>query len=441
MPNAPRHDHRTAAVLSIGDELTLGQTLDTNTKWLAARLLDLGVRTVEHRTVADDLDQQRDAITDLAARVDLLISTGGLGPTEDDITREALAAALGERLVEDADALEEIRAWFSRTDREMPERNSVQALRPESARRLTNERGTAPGLAITLRSGGRSCDVYCLPGPPHAMHAMFERVIAPAIRRPPGRVVLTRVLHTFGLGESAIAGVLGDLMRRDSAPLLGTTASDGVVSCRIRFEGDAEEADAQRAVDDLAARVRTMLGDVVFGEGDDSLAGVALDLLRERGETLTTAESCTGGMIGERLTAIPGSSDAYLGGWITYANEMKRREVGVDPSLIARDGAVSEPVVRAMATGALERAGADHAISVSGVAGPGASESKPAGTVWIALASRDGGVEARLFRFPGDRRTVRLRTTQVALAMLWRRLAGASRRPLLWEETRPRPVE
>jgi len=433
MPDAPPHAHRTAALLSIGDELVLGQTLDTNTKWLAARLLDLGVRVIEHRTIADDLEQQRDAIAEFAQGVDLLITTGGLGPTEDDITRDALAHACGEPLVEDTGALTEVRAWFTRADRQMPERNRVQALRPESGRCLTNERGTAPGLAITLRTGGRTCDVYCLPGPPHEMRAMFERAVAPAIRRPEGRVIITQALHTFGVGESAIAGMLGDLMRRDGNPLVGTTASDGVVSCRIRFEGDADEAEARRAVDDLAARVRAMLGDVVFGEDDDTLASVVLDLLRSRGETLVTAESCTGGMIGEALTAIPGSSDAYAGGWITYCNEMKTKEVGVDPALIELDGAVSESVVRAMAAGALEQSGADHAISVSGVAGPGASEAKPAGTVWIGVAARDGDAEARLFRFPGDRRTVRVRTTQVALALLRRRILNLADRDWLWQ--------
>jgi nicotinamide-nucleotide amidase len=434
----PTHAHRTCALLSIGDELVLGQTLDTNSKWLSARLLDLGVRVVEHRTVADDLALQREAIVTLASRVDLVISTGGLGPTADDIMREALAHAAGDELVEDAAALAEVEAWFARSGRTMPAGNRVQALRPAGGRCLTNERGTAPGLALTITAGPNPCDVYCLPGPPHEMQGMFEAFIAPAIRRAPGRTVIARALHTFGMGESAIAGVLGDLMRRDRNPLVGTTASDGVVSCRIRFEGEADEATAQREVDAMAERVRGLLGDVVFGEGDDTLASVVLDALRARRQTLATAESCTGGMIGQALTAIPGSSDVYAGGWITYANEMKSREVGVDPALIERDGAVSRSVVLAMASGALAALGptgapVDHAVAVSGVAGPGASESKPAGTVWIGLASRDGAPEARLFRFPGGRHTVRVRSTQVALALLRRRLLGLADRDWLWE--------
>lgn len=433
--------HRSAAILSIGDELILGQALDTNAQWLSARLLDLGVRTVEHRTVADDLPALRAALEELAGRVDLLLTTGGLGPTSDDQTREALAQAAGEQLVEDAPSLEQIARWFRHTGRPMPERNRVQALRPASARCLMNHHGTAPGLAMRLARGGRACDVFCLPGPPHEMRAMFERDAAPRVHAPPGRVVVTRVLHTFGMGESDAAQALGELMARDRNPLVGTTASDGVVSCRIRYEGDAPREEAQRLVDADAERVRTLLGDVVFGEGDDTLASVALDLLRKRGESLATAESCTGGMLGAALTAVPGASDVYAGGWITYANEMKSREVGVDPALIERRGAVSEPVARAMALGALEAPlgprPVDHAVSITGVAGPGGRRDKPAGMVWIALAARREreapGVEARLFRFPGDRRTVRVRTTQTALALLTRRLRDLPLRRVLWE--------
>ncbi|MFG0276006.1 MAG: CinA family nicotinamide mononucleotide deamidase-related protein [Phycisphaerales bacterium] len=431
--------HRTCAVLSVGDELVLGQTLDTNSKWLSARLLELGVRVVEHRTVADDLGVQREAIATLASRMDLLIITGGLGPTEDDITRHALAAAAGDELIEDAAALEEIRNWFERAGRVMPDGNRAQALRPARGKCLSNDRGTAPGLALTITAGQNACDVYCLPGPPHEMQGMFESFIAPSIRPQAGRVVAARALHTFGMGESAIAGLLGDLMRRDRNPLVGTTASDGVVSCRIRFEGDADDATAQREVDSMATRLRDLLGDVVFGEGVDTLASVVLDALRKRGQSLATAESCTGGMIGQTLTAISGSSDVYAGGWITYANQMKSQEIGVDPALIEREGAVSRSVVLAMAEGALDAVGpsgsrVDHTIAVSGVAGPGASEAKPAGTVWIGLASRSAAPAARLFRFPGGRHTVRMRTTQVALALLRRRILGLADRDWLWED-------
>jgi len=433
--------HRSAAILSIGDEIILGQALDTNAQWLSARLLDLGVRTVEHRTVADDLPALRAALEELAGRVDLLLTTGGLGPTSDDLTREALAQAAGEELVEDAPSLEQIARWFRGAERPMPERNRVQALRPVSARCLKNHHGTAPGLAVRLALGEGACDVFCLPGPPHEMRAMFERDAAPRVHAPTGRVVLTRVLHTFGMGESDAAQALGELMNRGRNPLVGTTASDGVVSCRIRYEGDTPREQAQRLVDAAAAQAHAALGDVIFGEGDDTLASVALEALRARGASLATVESCTGGMLGAALTAVPGASDVYTGGWITYADEMKSGEVGVDPALIERHGAVSEAVARAMAIGALEAPlgprPVEHAVSITGVAGPGGTRDKPPGMVWIALAARRDGeaprVEARLFRFPGDRLAVRVRTTQTALALLGRRLRDLPRRRVLWE--------
>ncbi len=420
--------HRTAGILAIGDELVLGQKLDSNSQWLSDRLVGLGIRVLEHATVDDDDGAIAGAIGRLASACDLVVCTGGLGPTEDDRTRAGLARAMGEQLIEDAALMRGLLAWYASRGREMASANRVQALRPVSAEALDNERGTAPGLWGRLEIG---VEVACLPGPPGEMRPMFEGEVVRRLRVASGRVIRTRLIHTVGLGESNIAERLGELMDRSRMPLVGTTASGGVVTCRIRFEGDAGDADG--AVAQTARAVRERLGAVVFGEGDQTPAGACVDLLRERGETVCTVESCTGGMLGELLTERAGSSDGYIGGWVTYTNEMKHREVGVAMDVFERDGAVSSACASAMALGGLERSGATHALAITGIAGPGGgSEDKPVGTVWIGRASADGSVETRRFLFRGDRAGVRRLSALSALAMLRLKLVGEEME-LLWE--------
>lgn len=411
--------HECAAVVSIGDELTLGQKLDTNSQWISRRLVDRGVVVREHVTLDDDAGAIACALERLSHEADLIVVTGGLGPTADDLTRDALARVLGEDLIEDASALAALGAWYASRGREMPPTNRVQALRPASGRCLPNDRGTAPGLWARTSLG---VDVFCLPGPPAEMRPMFEREVLPALRLRGDRVVRTAILHTVGMGESTIAEILGELMDRSRCPLVGTTASRGVVSCRVRYEGSPAHAES------LMARtldaIRSRLGSIVFGEGDQTLEGACLDLLRARSRTLCTIESCTGGMLGEVVTAMAGASDAYVGGWVTYANGLKRSLVGVPESVLARSGAVSAACARAMALGGLDRAGATHALSITGIAGPGGgSEDKPVGTVWIAHAQAGGpgrgpSVDARRFLFRGDRDSIRAWTVVSALAML-----------------------
>ncbi len=409
--------HRTAAILSIGDELALGQKLDTNSKWIAERLTDAGISVSVKMTLPDDLGVIASRLQELTSLHDLVISTGGLGPTADDLTRHALAQAMGEPVIEDESALAEIAAWYEGTGRVMPEANRVQALRPASSMCLPNEKGTAPGLQACV--GG--VDVFCMPGPPREMQPMFERFVAPALRT--DRVVLTRVLQTVGMGESAIADVLGPLMDRGRNPLVGTTASSSIVTCRIRYEG-SDRAEGERRLDETVGLVREKLSDIVFADRDVSLAEVVLEQLRNQGRTLATVESCTGGLIGELLTEIPGSSEAYLGGWVTYTNEMKASEVGVHPDILKQHGAVSRECCQAMATGGRARSGSDYAISVTGIAGPGGgSPEKPVGTVWIGL-STPGGTTTKRFLFKGDRAIVRQRSATAALAMLWHSLCN-----------------
>lgn len=426
--------HRTAAILSIGDELTLGQTLDTNSRWLSDQLLSRGIVTIEHATVPDDREATARAITRLAAAADIVIVTGGLGPTADDLTRQALADAMSDQLIEDARALQQVTAWFASRSATMREINKVQALRPSRGEALPNPNGTAPGLFGSVDYH----DVYCLPGPPREMKPMFEAQVVPRLR--PARSVATKALHTFGLGESEIASRLGTLMDRGRNPVVGTTASQGIVSCRIRYESEASDSTAAAAIADTESQIHTHLGAHIFGTDSETLPSVILSLLKSRREQLATVESCTGGLLGQLITDIPGSSAAYLGGWVTYTNEFKSDFVGVPESHFAPDGpgAVSRETAIAMAVGGLERSGADHCLAITGIAGPdGGTPDKPVGTVWIArasiglLASTTGSpvpprTEARRLQVNADRATIRDYSAKAALAMLRFYLIGKS---------------
>ncbi len=421
--------HDRAAIVSVGDELVLGQTLDTNSKWISEILSERNVRVVEHVTVADDLGEQTDVLRRLAARVPLVIVTGGLGPTADDLTRQALAAASGDTLVVDEVSLRAIEALFTSRGRAVTDLQRTQALRPSRGASIVNPHGTAPG--VSAKVGG--CDVFCLPGPPNEMRPMLLERVVPLLRVPAGAAVRTKVLHTLGMGEGDLAQRLGTLMDRSRNPLVGTTASGGVVSIRIRYEGDGAAAHAK--VEETERACRVAAGAFVFGEGDETIMSSVLSELRARDGRLVVVESCTGGMIGSLLTSVAGSSDVFVGGWVTYANGMKRREVGVAEETLVNFGAVSAETAGAMALGGLSACPeASHAVSVTGIAGPeGGSDAKPVGTVFIAVATRAKGVVSRRFRFSGDRATVRDRAAKMALAVLRFEVRGERVGRLLWE--------
>jgi len=422
-----------AILLSIGDELTLGQTVDTNAAWLSGRLSSLGIACREHRTVPDDLDQIAQTIAECAQQSDLMIITGGLGPTDDDLTRAALAKAMGVELIEDPASVEHIEGYFKGRGRTMPARNRVQATHPMTSTMIDNTCGTAPGIHASL---GR-CEIFVTPGVPRELFAMYERDIEPKIKAHVSsvRTILTAKLNSFGSGESDIAERLGTLMARDRNPVVGTTVSQGLVSVRIRSEHN-DAAQAKAMLDDTLALVQDKLGPLGFGQDEDTLQQAVIALLIEQGKTVATAESCTGGLIAGMLTDVPGSSAAVLGGWVTYANAMKTQELGVPTELLDQHGAVSQPVIEAMALGALNRSGADYALSTSGIAGPGGgTEDKPVGTVWIGLAYRDGDtarVVSRLASLPGDRQTTRDRSAKCALQLLRLHLIGQDLDLLKW---------
>ena len=416
-----------AAIISIGDELMLGQTIDTNTAWLSAELAARGIVTIEHRTIGDDRAALGETVCRLASTVDLLILTGGLGPTADDLTREALADALtpGQALVRDAAAVTRLERWFSTHGSPMPKSNLKQADRPAGTQLLANPHGTALGISGRLGA----CRVFALPGPPAEMMPMLLEQVLPTLERPAsGDVVLTDAVHAYGLGESAGAERLGSLMDRSREPLVGTTVSESILTARIVARGP--QASAHRALDQTMAVVKEKWRPFVFGCAHESLASAVGELLRAGHGTLTTAESCTGGLLGKMIVDVAGASDYYLGGWVTYTNELKQTCLAVPADVLTEHGAVSEPTARAMAEGALKASGADYSLAITGIAGPdGETPDKPHGTVFIGLGQVVEGerrVRVRRFAFPGDRWAVRDRSAKSALQMLRFTLLGVS---------------
>ncbi|MBY0311610.1 MAG: CinA family nicotinamide mononucleotide deamidase-related protein [Phycisphaerales bacterium] len=440
--------HHRAAIVSSGDEIMLGQLQDTNARWIAEQLVSMGIKPVEFASVGDDATHIASTLERLSSSVPLIIMTGGLGPTEGDLTRAGLAQALGDAIVRDDRAYAELDAKLRARGRSMTDAQARQATRPAGATCLSNAVGTAPGLHAVLPVTARRstpCDVVCLPGPPNELKPMWTSVAAGLLRPPPGQVIVTRLLTVVGIAESDLVKRLGPLMLRDRSPLVGVTASDGVLTIRIRCEKERDAARSRALVEADAAEIARQLATHVVSDRGVPVPAAVIDMLRQQTRTLTTVESCTGGMLGQMLTDVPGSSAAYVGGWVTYSNEMKTKLIGVDPDLIAEHGAVSEPVARAMAIGGLERSGVHAALAITGVAGPdGGTPTKPVGTVWVALANRwsiDGPitVDARKLSIPGSRADVRRRAAGAALAMLWFRSASGSQPMdqsmprLLWE--------
>jgi nicotinamide-nucleotide amidase len=415
-----------AIILSVGDELALGQTVDTNSAWISQRLAAVGCDVAAHLTVPDDQHAIEQAMLESVGRSDFLIVSGGIGPTEDDLTRQALAAVMGEPLELNEEWLKELEAFFRRVKRPMSPLNRIQAMVPRGARMLVNTCGTAAGLDATYQSGDlkTTCRAFVMPGVPKEMKAMFDRDVLPHVRAAGGgAAIVSRTLHTFGLGESAVAEKPGDLMRRDRNPSVGTTVSGGVVSVRInsRF---GSETEARERLEEAAALCGKALGDLIYGRDEQTLPGVVGALLTSTGRSVATAESCTGGLLAKYLTDAPGSSQYFHSGWVTYANEAKQSQLGVNLDSLERYGAVSEEVVKEMVAAARSRSGSDYALAISGIAGPaGGTLSKPVGTVCIGITD-EADARARTFHFPGDREMVRDRAAKMALTMLRYRLVG-----------------
>jgi len=399
-----------AIILAIGDELVSGKTVDTNSAYLAGELGLLGIETVAHVTVSDDESAVRAALTRAAGQAPLVLVTGGLGPTEDDLTRHALAGAMGSELALDDACLADMEAFFALRGRTMVDANRIQAMIPVGASAIRNSCGTAAGIAATLGEAA----IYIMPGVPMEMREMFRDEIAPLLPR--GDVAIVQhLLHAYGTGESNIGTTIADLMTDRKGPVtVGTTVAAGLITVRITARA-ATVDDAHACAEAVADDVRKRLGELVVGQGEVTMAPAIGRLLSRTGQTLATAESCTGGMIGRMITDAPGASAYYVGGIIAYANEVKIAHLGVPAETLTAHGAVSEEVADAMARGCRSRFTTDWAVSVTGIAGPGGgTEDKPVGLVYIALAGPDGCTTHRHV-FPGPRDQVRHRTAMAAL--------------------------
>lgn len=389
-----------AAILSIGTELTRGELVNTNAPWIAARLTELGAAVTAIDTVADDPEAIREALRRLGAGCDLLVCTGGLGPTTDDLTTRCVADVLGVPLERDPASLAAIRRRMERFGRVMAESNAKQADFPRGARILPNAEGTAPGFAVSL---GRA-EAFFLPGVPREMKALFEAFIAPGVR-PLGEHRSQIRIHTFGLPESTVNDRLAGV-EAEHRVTLGYRAHFPEIEVKALAVDPTPEGAAARARR-AADAIRRRLGDPAYGEGDVTLAETVGRLLVERRLTLAAAESCTGGLLSELLTDRPGSSAYFLGAVVSYANSAKVSLLGVDPQLLEAHGAVSAEVARAMARGARRALGADVAASITGVAGPGGgTEEKPVGLVHLAVATPGGVTDERLL-YPASRAGIR----------------------------------
>jgi nicotinamide-nucleotide amidase len=403
----------TCAVVSIGTELTRGELVNTNAAWLASELTALGFEVTEHVAVDDDRGRIIETLLRLRDRARILVCTGGLGPTTDDLTTEAVAQALGVSLVRDASSLEQIRRRFEKLGRTMSASNEKQADFPAGAEVLPNPIGTAPGFAVHL--GGALA--FFMPGVPREMTRMFEEQVAPRIRPLASNTSYQIRLRTFGWPESVVGEKLAGVEEAFSGVTIGYRAHfpeiEVKVLARAVSAGQARDL-AERAADE----VRSRLADVLYGESGDTFAGVVGRTLRQKGYTLAIAESCTGGLVGTMLTSEPGASEFLLMDAVTYANSAKTRVLGVDEDVIRGHGAVSAEVAAAMAEGAKRVSGADVALALTGIAGPaGGSDEKPVGLVFIAVASPSGTV-VKERKFGGDRRQIQTLAAYAGLAMV-----------------------
>jgi len=410
----------TAALLSIGTELTRGELVNTNAAWLGEELTKLGFDVVEHATVDDDLDRIATLIHRFAAVHRVVVATGGLGPTSDDLTTVAAAHAARVELRRDESVVEGIRQKFKAFGRVMPESNAKQGDFPEGAEILPNPAGTAPGFAMTLGKAR----LFFVPGVPREMKHIFHESIVPAVAALAEPRTHQVHVRTFGMTESGVAQALRGLEKEHEGLTLGYRAHFPEIEVKVHVRADSA-AEAERLSQTIADQVQAILGDAVFGGRADSFPEVVGRALRDKGKTLAVAESCTGGRVGEMLTRVPGASDYLLLDAVVYANSAKEAVLGVSPEVLRAHGAVSSETAAAMAEGALRVAGADIAVSTTGVAGPGGgTEDKPVGTVWFGLARKGEPTVTKHRKLPWGRDRVQILSAYVALELVRRAALG-----------------
>lgn len=403
-----------ASIISIGNELLSGRTVDSNAAYLSRKLASIGITVISRYTAGDNTKAIVRFLQLAAGRAELVLVTGGLGATADDLTRYGLAEFLKADLKLQPDLLEQIRHFFVSRNQSMPENNKAQACLPAGTTAITNPTGTAPGI-IAEKDG--KLFVF-LPGVPSEARKMFEEsVIEDLNSRVTGPVTATKKIKCFGASESAIAGQLGDMCRRDRNPLINFTVDGGVITLEVIATAD-DKTSAENLVDKDTKSLRQILGSLIYGTAEQKPAEVVAERLLYLGKTVTVAESCTGGLVAKLLTDIPGSSGYFRYGWVTYSNAAKTSQLGVPAGFFKDYGAVSSRVAEAMATGAAEKSRADFAVAVTGIAGPsGGGRDKPVGLVYVGISSNNRCHSER-FVFSGDRERIRLFAAQTALNLL-----------------------
>ena len=407
-----------AEIIAVGSELLTPFRLDTNSLYLTEKLNALGIEVRFKTVVGDDRERLARVLRAALDRSSLIILTGGLGPTEDDVNREVVAEALGRPLREVAAVRQSLEERFARLGRAMSPNNARQALVPEGAEWLENKKGTAPGLWIE-EDGVR---ILLLPGPPHELEAMFESACLPRLARlSTGERLLSRVYKVVGLPESEVDQRIAPIYKAYTSVATTILAVAGAIEIHLRARA-AHEDEAEALLTELGDKIELALGDHVFSTRGESLEQIVAMYLNMKQKSVAVAESCTGGLLSERLTRVPGSSGYFLGGVVCYSNDLKTKLAGVPPALLETHGAVSKPVAQALAEGIRNRSGADIGIGITGVAGPsGGTPEKPVGLVYISLAD-ERGTQVREFRFPGDRERIRHWATQAALELIRRRM-------------------
>lgn len=409
---------KTGEIICVGTELLMGQTLNTNAQFIAERLSDAGVALRYSSVVGDNPRRLKEAVLSARSRSDIIIFTGGLGPTDDDLTKETVAEAFGKKLTLHQKSLDDMAEYFRASGKSMPENNIKQAYLPEGCIVIENHNGTAPGCI--MEDKGRYA--IMLPGPPREMQPMLTDTVLPFLQGLSNAVMRSRVLRLFGIGESRAASLIDDIIKNQTNPTVAPYAKEGEVTFRVTASAEDEET-AMRLLGGTVNKIYEILGEYIYGEGDEnSLANVCVKALRDRHLTVSTAESCTGGLLGRMITSVPGASEVYGFGFVTYANEAKERLLGVKHETLSAYGAVSAQTAREMARGAREKSGADIAVSVTGIAGPGGgTEEKPVGLVYVGVCDKNG-CEAYRFTHSGSRERVRDKSALCALDVINKRV-------------------
>lgn len=410
-------------IIAVGTELLLGNIVNTNAQYLSQKLADLGIDVYYHLVVGDNLERLSAAVKTSLNRSDLVITSGGLGPTVDDLTKEGVADALGLKLLPDEYSIEKIKGMFKALGRPMTENNLKQGYILEGASALENNNGTAPGILI--EKNGKT--VIMLPGPPKELYPMFENEVLPYLKSRVHSTIRSRMLRVIGVGESAAEDMLKEIFNTQTNPTIAPYAKDGEVHLRITAKADTIE-EANRLIKQMEEKVRVILGENIYGCDEESLEEVVLKLMTERKLTISLAESCTGGLISSRLTDVPGASASLMCGVTSYSNEAKIKILGVNEATIVQYGAVSSQTAEEMAVGVRKLNGTDIGLSVTGIAGPdGGSAEKPVGLCYVGIAIGDA-VKSEKFLFNGSRKRIKWNSSSRALDLLRRELLAAGKK-------------